>query len=117
MIEFKKKLFALIRPISHLYPLMTILAIVQALITVALPIIYPMMETAYWLLSFTACAFWMSNYVLLKQAHLSREPEKGFRARMRQAWENILFGIWLLTSILFIYWLLKLGLFLIQLDK
>lgn len=112
--KLKKATYRFIKPVAHFYPMFVALAIAQAVFTFILPLIYPQLDAAYWLLSFSGCAFWLTSFVLLKQAHHARQSEKGFKARIRNSWENLMFSIWLITFLLLILWLVKIGLFLLQ---
>ena len=112
--KMKTRIYRFIKPIAHLYPVPVFLAMAQAVFTFVLPLIYPGLDAAYWLLSFSGCAFWLTSFVLLKQAHHTAEPAKGFKARIRNYWENLMFMLWLITSVLLVIWLLKIGVFLLQ---
>lgn len=110
--KLRKSVYQFLNPIARYYSLFVVLAILQAIATIALPIIYPDFDPVYWLIMLGGCGSWLTTYILLKQIHYADESKKGFRARLRHAWENIVFIIWLATSALLAIGIVKLALFL-----
>jgi hypothetical protein len=87
------------------------LAIVQLLVTVAMPLIWPELDTILWLVSFTLFAFWLANYALVRMAFLHNPDQKGLSGWINRMWENLLFLSWLGLLISIVILFIKLAAF------
>ena len=112
--KLKQTLFKQLKPIAPYHSVFVGLSVIQALLTILLPILWPDLEPVYWLLSFAGCAFWLITYALLKQIHHNVEQATGFFARIRNAWQSLIFIIWLVTFSALMVLFIKLIIFVVQ---
>lgn len=109
--KLKHSLFQRLKSLSGHYRIFKYLAIVQIIITIALPVIWTDMDTGLWLLSLAVFAFWMSNYALLRMAHHYDPQRRGFLGWVNGLWENLLVITWAILFAAMIFLSVKLILF------
>ncbi len=105
--KFKAKIFQRLKAISHLYFIPLILAVFQFLFTLLLPLILSDVDSGIWLLSLCALGFWLTNYTILKLAYDHSPYRTGFLGWLANAWENIIFIIWLVSGVLLVLLMIK----------
>ena len=109
--RLKKKCFMRLVPWSGYYRVVKFLAVAQLLISIAIPLAMPHLNTGYWFLSFMLFIFWLSSYALLRLVHHHQADASGVRGWFSQQWENVLFISWLLIALLTVLLSIKLALF------
>lgn len=109
--KLKDQVFDAIRPYAKHYRVFKVLSVLQLLLTMAIPVVWPDIDTAMWLLSFAFFAFWLSNYSLLRLAHWHDPNQKGIRGWLTGSWENLLFLSWIALAASIVFFILKTALF------
>lgn len=93
----KQRVFKALAPFSKFHNLFLGLAIVQTLITTAMPFIWHDIETAHWLLSLSLLSLWLSSFAILKVVHAHSPERSGLKGWFANGYEALLFWVWLLV--------------------
>lgn len=97
--RLKYQVFKTLEPVAKAYVFFKWLSWLQTLITVALPFVWPDIDTSYWLLSLALLGLWLSTYVVLKMAFAHEPPQKGVRGWFNRVAENTIFIVWAVVFI------------------
>lgn len=108
--KLKQRLFRYLSPWARHYPVFIALAVAQLLISLALLLFWPDIDTSLWLLSFTLFGFWLANYALLRMVAAYQPDRRGFIGWCINGWENLLFISWLALSLYVLFMVVKLSL-------
>lgn len=100
-----------LQPYARAAKLFLWLAAGLGLSTIALPVFWPQIDTAVWLLVLSLFAFTLINFALFSLAKHYRDTHTGVFGWVRNGWQNLVFLSWLLTLLALIYLVLKVVLF------
>ncbi|MEJ2043979.1 MAG: hypothetical protein P8X74_09055 [Reinekea sp.] len=110
--KIKHAVFSRLVPWSRHYRAFKVLAILQLLVCIVLPVAAPDLDNAFWFLSLTLFGFWLSTYALIRLAHHYNPEAKGVSGWITHQWENILFIGWMVIAFAIAAFVVKLVLYL-----